>query len=114
MIKHEKRGLIYQGWEWVIGENPGQTVDYMCLEVADVSESDLKNLAAMKQLRRLRLSNTPISDAGLVHLEGLPKLETLNLYGTNVTKVGISKLQAALPNCVIRSSLDDDKDTDSK
>ncbi len=57
-----------------------------------VSDAGLAKVAAMTQLKELRLDNTGISDAGLDHLAGLSQLEYLNLYGSKVTDGGIQKL----------------------
>jgi internalin A len=53
-------------------------------------------------LRRLRLSDTPITDAGLIHLRECRKLEELRLTGTRVSDAGVRDLQQALPKCLIR------------
>ena len=93
-------------WQALIGDDPAQKVNFICLEGMTFSESDLRNLATLKQLRRLRLSHTKVSDAGLVHLEKLTQLESLQLWGTNVTESGVKKLKAVLPNCEFHTSFD--------
>ena len=50
-------------------------------------------LERLKNLRRLYLRNTPITDEGLKHLSGLTALEELDLYGTSLTDRGIAFLR---------------------
>ena len=54
-------------------------------------------LSGAENLRMIRLSETPVTDAVIDTLVNLPKLESINLYGTAVTAVGVGKL-AVLPN----------------
>ena len=52
------------------------------------------------QLKRLTLNGCDgITDAGLQHLHGLDHLIELRLKGTKVTEAGITKLRKALPHC---------------
>ena len=46
----------------------------------------------MKNLRRLNLLGTLVTDEGLKHLSGLTELEDLDLYGVKVTDSGIEHL----------------------
>jgi internalin A len=54
-----------------------------------------------KQLKRLDLANTQVTNKTLEHLESLPELDHLVLTNTLVTDDGVMKLQQALPNCTI-------------
>ena len=47
----------------------------------------------MKELRRLMLRDTMVTDEGLKHLSGLTNLEELDLSGTRVTEKGIEALR---------------------
>jgi len=60
-----------------------------------------KNLAELKQLKRLSLVGSGLSDAGIKHLAGLTNLEALDLRRTKATAAAIAELQKALPNCQI-------------
>jgi internalin A len=63
-----------------------------------VTDADLRQLSALKNLRDLNLGWTEVSDAGLVHLKQLTRLESLYLEGCpNVTDSGIAHL-AGLTN----------------
>ena len=60
------------------------------LPLADFSRTGITDrsagaIAAMKQLRVLRLMNTGITDATVLRLGTLDQLESLNLFGTPVT-----------------------------
>ena len=64
-------------------------------------DAGLKQLAGLKALQTLSLSNTSVTDEGLKSLSGLKALKSLDLIGTSVTEDGVAKLQKALPNCDI-------------
>jgi hypothetical protein len=58
--------------------------------VADFSRTAITDhsaaaIAAMKQLRVLRLMDTQLTDATLLQLQNLQQLESLNVYGTPIT-----------------------------
>jgi hypothetical protein len=66
-----------------------------------ITDDGLKNVADLRTLERLLLSDTDITDAGLLHLEGLSAATSITLARTKVTAAGVRRLQAALPNCKI-------------
>jgi hypothetical protein len=70
-----------------------------------ITDVGLLHLQELTRLRCLVLIDTQVTDAGLVHLEGLSQLKELDLCGTNVSDEGVKKLQQALPNCEIHTSL---------
>ena len=47
----------------------------------------------MRNLARLHLERTAVTDAGLAALNDLPDLEYLDLYGTAITDAGLERLQ---------------------
>ena len=58
--------------------------------VADFSRTEITDhsaatIAAMKQLRVLRLTDTRLTDATFLRLESLNQLESLDVYGTSIT-----------------------------
>jgi len=55
----------------------------------------------LKQLKRLSLAGSGLSDPGIKHLAGLTNLEALDLRRTKASAAGIAELQKALPNCQI-------------
>ena len=57
---------------------------WLNLSRSDVQDEDLKTIAQLPNLVRLRLDNTKISDEGITHLASLQNLEYLNLYGSGV------------------------------
>jgi hypothetical protein len=59
-----------------------------------VTDADLRELAAFKQLRQLNLSRTQVTDGGLKRLASLNELEMLNLSRTGVTDKGVKELAA--------------------
>lgn len=69
--------------------------------VADLSRTSITDhsaptIAAMKQLRVLRLMDTRLTDATLLEFEPLNQLESLNLYGTSITSAALPAI-AKLP-----------------
>ena len=67
-----------------------------------MTDAGLKELAALKGLQSLLISNCPgVTDAGLKELAALKGLQTLNLVLTKVTAAGVAELQKALPDCKI-------------
>jgi Leucine-rich repeat (LRR) protein len=61
---------------------------------APITDSGLKHLANLKELRILSLWRTPgITDAGLAYLTDLTKLQHLNLYHCEITDAGLVHLR---------------------
>lgn len=60
---------------------------------AQLTETDLTQLAGLTNLRILHLEKTPAADAMLAHLKGFKNLTYLNLYGTQVTDAGLPQLK---------------------
>jgi hypothetical protein len=69
-------------------------LDFHGLKVAD---SDVKELARLKNLRLLRLNGTQVTSAGLKHLAGLSELQAVDLGETQVSDAGLKEL-ASLKN----------------
>ncbi len=61
----------------------------------------LPQLGELKQLERLSLANSKVSDDGLKHLSGLSALRELDLSGTPVTAAGAAAFAKALPKCKV-------------
>lgn len=62
------------------------------LRGTSVTDEGLRNLSGLRDLTELDLHGTGISDAGLAHLAGLTKLRRLNLLGSNATDAGLETL----------------------
>ncbi len=60
---------------------------------SQITDAGLDNLPKFKQLRRLYLDNTKVTDKALASIAKLPDLEYLNLYGTEVTDAGLDQLK---------------------
>lgn len=60
----------------------------------------LKHLEGLSGLRKLSLGDR-VTDAGLVHLRGMKQLRKLDLTNSRVTDDGKKALQAALSDCEI-------------
>jgi hypothetical protein len=71
-----------------------------------VTDAQLKHVAGLKNLQVLDLSHTQVTDAGLKQLAGLKGLEWLNLRATEVTAAGVAALQKDLPECRITTGDD--------
>ena len=57
-----------------------------------VTDAGLKQLAGLKNLRRLHLEKTAVGDDGAAALGGLAELRYLNLYGSKVTDKGLGAI----------------------
>ena len=68
--------------EMSLNKIPGLTLDFC-------TDSNLKDLGDLKDLRWLDLINTSITDAGLEYLKGMTELEVLYLNGTRITGAGM-------------------------
>jgi len=64
------------------------------LALDSCTDSDLKHLADLRDLRLLVLFKTSITDAGLEHLKGLTELEILYLGQTWITDAGLAHVRA--------------------
>lgn len=66
------------------GKDPAHPVIAVDLASQYVTDATLKDLAALKRLRRLNLFFTEVTDAGMKHLAALNDLQDLNLGATEV------------------------------
>jgi len=80
--KIDKRGL-----------DPFVSLESLDMSYSTFSNNSMAGLENMRNLRRLYLRDTAVTDEGLKHLAGLTKLEELDLYGAKVTDRGISYLK---------------------
>jgi hypothetical protein len=55
-----------------------------------VTDAGMKEVARLKDLQSLNISNTPVTDKGLKHLARLKKLQELYLYTDQVTEDGLA------------------------
>lgn len=69
-----------------------EQIVWLNLAGTQLTDDDLGIIRQLKNLRKLRVENNPISDKGLINLEGLEYLESLNLYGTGISDVGLGSL----------------------
>jgi len=67
------------------------------LNSTKVTDAGLREIAGLKSIQSLELTQTAITDEGLQSLGALPKLNCLKLYGAKTTEKGRAKLQSALP-----------------
>ncbi|MDB5385802.1 MAG: inlA 2 [Planctomycetaceae bacterium] len=72
------------------------------LASTQITDAGLENVALIVKLSSLDLSHTSVTDAGLRSLSHLEKLARIDLVGTNVTAAGIDVLSTKLPKCKIR------------
>lgn len=69
------------------------------LELRGCNISDISVLARCTSLKKLDLSDNPISDASALY--GLSNLRELYISGTNLTPDQIAELEEKLPDCVV-------------
>jgi len=88
---------------WVEPATPVNDWDLLAREMAQnkvpglvlgsATDSDLRHLVGLTELRYLNLTGGRITDAGLEHLKGLTGLWWLNLTSTQITDVGLTHLK---------------------
>ena len=124
------RSLLGDDYFRLLGDDFFRTIIFMAFDGTNVTDTDLKhledlpqirtlglsktritdagleNLKGLTQLHWLRLRNTQITDAGLEHLRNLTQLRHVDLRGTQVTENGLQKLRQELPNCLVQSDHD--------
>ena len=76
-------------------------LNYLEMSGTEITDTGLKELVTLKNLTRIGLSVTKITDEGLQQLVKLKKLESIALIASDATAVGVSRLQAKLPDCRI-------------
>ncbi len=76
--------------------------------INDAAAAELANAAT---LETLELHTNPLTDKGLTELHRLKRLRKLVIRETQVTAMGIAALRAALPDCMVESSLEDGRDS---
>jgi len=69
------------------------------LDLTNVTDAGLKEIAELKNLTMLDLATTKVTDEGLKEIAKLNNLRFLRLDDTVVTDAGLKKLQEALPRC---------------
>jgi len=69
-----------------------------CPTLGDLSA---KVLAELKQVKRLSLAGSGLTDEGIKHLAGLTNLEWLDLRRTKASAAGVAELKKALPKCKV-------------
>ncbi len=81
----------------VVLEKIAPQIVWLKLSGAAVGDSTAAVLGKLKNLSRLHLDNTKITDGGIFHLKNLKNLRLLNLSGTQISAAGLAPL-ADLPN----------------
>jgi hypothetical protein len=79
---------------WILGEDVAGTGGCIEFYSSELSDADLAQLTALRQIRRLSLDRTHVTDRGLVHLKKLSHLRYLSLDETQVSDEGLQSLQA--------------------
>ncbi len=66
-----------------------------------LKDKDLHHLSEHRQLLRLYLGHTDITDGSVPYLCSLQQLRVLDVQHTHITREGAHALRTALPNCTI-------------
>jgi hypothetical protein len=80
-----------------LSQLPPVPIQQLIFRGVNVTDADLKHLAALPAIEFLTLSGTAITDAGVANLAGAQTLRHLNLEGAGLTGQGLDAL-SALPN----------------
>ncbi|TVQ05074.1 MAG: hypothetical protein EA359_04190 [Balneolaceae bacterium] len=76
------------------------------LQNTNVSDSDLVWISSYDHLEYLNLYGTEVSNSGLTYLSALEQLKSIYLWQTNVTGEGVSELKENRPGLVVNLGLD--------
>lgn len=71
-----------------------EQVTWLKLGSTQVTDAALKEVAKLKNLTKLHLEHTAITDQGLAQIKGLPHLEYLNIIDTKVGDAGLKNIAA--------------------
>jgi hypothetical protein len=82
---------------------PFKSLTTLHLGDTQVTDAGLKDAAALRNLAKLDLSYTAVTDAEIQGLVALKNLTTLYLHRSKVTNEGVKALRKALPKCEITS-----------
>ena len=77
----------------LLGDDFFRTIIFVEFDGTNVTDTDLKHLEDLPQIRSLSLSKTQIADAGLENLKGLTRLQWLYLQNTQITDAGLEHLR---------------------
>lgn len=77
----------------ILGEDFFVGVPWIFLSGRDVGDPILKDISSVRQLKRLTIYVTRISDDGLRYLGGLPNLQELVIDYTDITDAGLEHLR---------------------
>ena len=80
-----------------------QTLSVLGLSKTDLNDQGLAKLSSLERLYSLSIKSNPISDESLSTLKQMERLQFLDIRGTQITAAGLQQLQAALPDCKIKS-----------
>ena len=84
-----------------------KNLDDLTLNDTQITDDGLRIVRQLPRLKKLNLERTPITDDGLDVLRELKNLEWIDLLGCeSLSRDGISKLEAALPQCTIRHNFE--------
>jgi hypothetical protein len=67
-----------------------------------ITDAGLKELKDLSNLAQLELRKTAVTDQGVKELKGFKNLRHLDLGETKITDAGLKELRTALPRCGIR------------
>jgi Leucine-rich repeat (LRR) protein len=72
------------------------------LEGTHITDNGLKFIRSLTNLQDLNLASCEISDSGLYFLQDMGSMQSLDLSGTPVSEKAVEKLRHELPNCDIK------------
>ena len=76
-------------------------LEYVGLQNTNLTGAGIVFLRELDNLKWLSLSFTRTSDVEVVHLSSMTQLRGVSLYGTDVSSPTVTRLQDALPQCVV-------------
>lgn len=69
--------------------------------LTEIDDRGMTDIGRMTQLELLNLNGIPVTDEGLQQLHALKNLKRISLYATKVTESGVVSLIEAIPGCEV-------------
>jgi hypothetical protein len=92
------------GLSFLKGFKSLETLTWLNIDKNSLSDKAVEELLVLKHLEWLHLGRTKLTDKGLDTLANIKTLKEVSITNTGVSKVGVAKIQTALPNCKINAN----------
>jgi len=78
-----------------------------------ITDAELRLLAELRHIEAVKIDGTSVSEQGLAHLKAISTLKKIDLGAMQVDETTVAAIQRALPDCEIKQSLTNQRNTAS-